>query len=478
LSYWGFNPIEARQNSQRANASPLDMEHPYPPTFFEGAGTAAVKGFVSSVDEAVLTAHDFASPYLVKSGLESKETADKISDEGLQTIKSLMPDPRTTGTAGQVTYGLMNILPQVAAGTMIGGPLGAITLPSTIQAYKELRTSLDKGIDPDTSLKLAALTGVTTGIGIGIPVGFGSTIAFKSATGAASNLMLGMLQRGSTGKILEQNGYKDIADQYNAIDGAAMLADVVLGGAFGLFAKHAPETKIPENIPPETVRNPSGWGHIEPTPSMINLALAGNAIRKAHESIPFISANSEAAAAHSEAIRIVSEQLARGEQADIPKNLFEKAQFVVRDGVGFFKDKFDSVIEKKPGENDLESAIRRAIKEHQKDYDIENVSLKELEKQAELRGLRAEHLIVPEDFKGVDMATGEETKPVIKEMMPKTETVEPDLSNPEVSAKEIPDQNGNKTTVEKENKQIDIEAKQAEKKISAMEAAIACFFGD
>ncbi len=175
-------------------------------------------------------------------------------------VKRLTPDAATTGTAGQVLYGLFDMGSQAVVSTLAAGPAGAAAAVTSLQGFSEFERLRGEGVDYSTAREVALVHGLTAGAGTVIPMSIGlraggalaegvgaqlSRSALGNAAGtvvraapdiayaAGTNVAFGMAMRGSTASILRNNGYEDMASQYDVFDKQAMAIDAVLGLAFG-----------------------------------------------------------------------------------------------------------------------------------------------------------------------------------------------------------------------------------------------------
>jgi hypothetical protein len=87
--------------------------------------------------------------------------------------------------------------------------------------------------DKETADKLAIGSALFSGVAALLPGGYGETFAARIASGAVANTTFGVLQRDMMHTGLQDAGYTDMAKQYVPLDGAAMMADGILGTVFG-----------------------------------------------------------------------------------------------------------------------------------------------------------------------------------------------------------------------------------------------------
>ena len=185
-------------------------------------------------------------------------------------------DPRTTGPAAQVAGSMARGLTIMGAGSLLGGPVAGAGLLGATEGYNDFADSTAAGLDQNTALAKAGLTGGAAFAGAFLPMkvsgrlamglaGMGleaevagnaalsralfgsaraaatmsSTIVGRYGTAMAVNTGFGIANRYLTSALLYNAGHVEMADQYKALDAQALASDAVLGLAFG------------------------GWGHVE-----------------------------------------------------------------------------------------------------------------------------------------------------------------------------------------------------------------------
>lgn len=202
---------------------------------------------------------------------QSKVEVRPIGDASFQAMqKWAEPDPAYTGFLGRTTHGVARGFTIVGLGSMAGGPYVGAALLGATEAHSTYRSLEEQGVNESTRLKVAAVQGVTAFAGAALPMtvpasaarslgllsaeaaaagkttlaGFysaaassaqvaGGTWARRIGTGIAANNLMGMSSRGLTSEILENAGYADMAKQYQVLDAEGIVADTILGAAFG-----------------------------------------------------------------------------------------------------------------------------------------------------------------------------------------------------------------------------------------------------
>lgn len=355
MSYFGFNPVSQNQQLDNAASNPVGGKSDTGPGFFDGAATSALAGLYSGLvakpDQALWGAIDAAvSPVarFVNDTLGVNDTSAEFAAEqrklAEQQVGRLTPSAGTTGTAGQVLYGLFDMGSQAVAGTLIGGPIGGAAAVSGLQGFSEFEHLRAQGVDLSTAQDVALVHGVTAGAGTLIPMsiglraggvlaeGVGSQIArtgesaLRNATAAAAraapdiayaagtNVAMGMSLRGVTSSLLSERGYDDMAAQYRVFDSQALAIDAVLGVAFGGVGRFINSRGEAVN-PPEFSRTD------------IDAALTANIAQHAEiHTAPGIPINVLSRNAHAQALQKAMRDLSEGQPVDVAA-LADRASF-------------------------------------------------------------------------------------------------------------------------------------------------------
>jgi Zeta toxin len=123
------------------------------------------------------------------------------------------------------------------ASTMVmtapAGPVATFSALASTEGASAYQDALDQGVAGGTAAKLAALHGLFAGAGATAPMVFGSALATRLLTGAASNVTFGTVGRAADSSILRNDGYTEMADQQQVFDRSQMLVDLVMGLGFG-----------------------------------------------------------------------------------------------------------------------------------------------------------------------------------------------------------------------------------------------------
>ncbi|HET6807282.1 MAG TPA: hypothetical protein VFH59_17745 [Frateuria sp.] len=219
----------------------------------EGLATAAPKGLAGAFAKMADLSNDFldtdvgqtvslALPFaraahnvMTPEMRENANAATKAAAEWAATGS----DPRKTGTAGRILTGTTEGLTLGLAGGAVAGPWGAAGLLGATEGYAGYKEAKAQGVDETTAREQGGITGITSAIGAFLPLKYGKDLWQTIVGGTAANVTLGAAQRGLTSKVLEDNGYRDMAAQYRIFDGEAMTADLILGAAFGWMGHYS-----------------------------------------------------------------------------------------------------------------------------------------------------------------------------------------------------------------------------------------------
>lgn len=272
MSYFGLNPVNQNQQLDEAASNPAGFNSDV--GFFDNAVGAALSGLYSGLvakpDQLLWAGMDkIVSPIaqLVNENTSLNDTSVSYIAEqrklAEQQVKRLTPDAATTGTAGQVLYGLFDMGGQAVVGTTLGGPVGGAAAVTSLQGFSEFERLTAQGVDFRTAQEAGLVQGITAGAGTLIPMSLGlraggalaegvaaqlartgeSSVRRAAATAvratpdiayaAGTNIAFGMAQRGLTAKTLRDGGYSEMANQYDVLDRQAIAIDAVLGVAFG-----------------------------------------------------------------------------------------------------------------------------------------------------------------------------------------------------------------------------------------------------
>ena len=353
MSYFGLNPVNQNQQLDEAASNPAGFNSDV--GFFDNAVGAALSGLYSGLvakpDQLLWAGMDkIVSPsaQFVNENTSLNDTSVSYIAEqrklAEQQVKRLTPDAATTGTAGQVLYGLFDMGGQAVVGTTLGGPVGGAAAVTSLQGFSEFERLTAQGVDFRTAQEAGLVQGITAGAGTLIPMSLGlraggalaegvaaqlartgeSSVRRASATAvratpdiayaAGTNIAFGMAQRGLTAKTLRDGGYSEMANQYDVLDRQAIAIDAVLGVAFGGVGRFI-------NSRGESTSAPNF------SPVDVDAALAANAAHHAEIDIaPGVPINVLSRNSHIQSLRKAMSDVSQGRPVDVA-SIVESASF-------------------------------------------------------------------------------------------------------------------------------------------------------
>jgi len=164
----------------------------------------------------------------------SEDVQRKFAMDSAAAAQQFAPDPRKSGAAAQVLHGLFSAGTQMVGGTLLTGtPIGGAAVVGASAGVDTRNSLIANGVDKDTADKLAAGSALFSGAGALLPGGVGSKLATRILSGSGIQITAGIANRTMMHVGLEDAGYTDMAKQYMPLDGAAMMADAILGATFG-----------------------------------------------------------------------------------------------------------------------------------------------------------------------------------------------------------------------------------------------------
>ncbi|EOR6016405.1 hypothetical protein J3345_RS01490 [Escherichia coli] len=353
MSYFGLNPVNQNRQLDEAASNPAGFNSDV--GFFDNAVGAALSGLYSGLvakpDQLLWAGMDkIVSPIaqFVNENTSLNDTSVSYIAEqrklAEQQVKRLTPDAATTGTAGQVLYGLFDMGGQAVVGTTLGGPVGGAAAVTSLQGFSEFERLTAQGVDFRAAQEAGLVQGITAGAGTLIPMSLGlraggalaegvaaqlartgeSSVRRAAATAvratpdiaysAGTNIAFGMAQRGLTAKTLRDGGYSEMANQYDVLDRQAIAIDAVLGVAFGGVGRFI-------NSRGESTSAPNF------SPVDVDAALAANAAHHAEIDIaPGVPINVLSRNSHIQALRKAMSDVSQGRPVDIA-SIVESASF-------------------------------------------------------------------------------------------------------------------------------------------------------
>lgn len=308
MTFLATQPKEERQQQQAVAMTPGDPDGFDPGAFegtFSGAGTG-VGRFVSVANQLAGEA-EYQIGALVTRPVDDLFDTDwtssldrRLRQAPAQLTASMTPDPYTTGTVGQVLYGVTGVLAPAAVGTYFGGPAGGMAMAGSFSTQGTFTDLTQQGVDPNTAAGAAVFEGSLMAAGVGLPAAISGKVALNTLLyGPGVNVAQSVIAGQGTGAWLESQGYGELADRYATYDAEMIAADIVLGAAFGYMGARA------GRAPRGTVAQPSTGD--------VDAALV--AINQRHaelDTAPGIPADLAAVKAHSANLQAATEALLDG----------------------------------------------------------------------------------------------------------------------------------------------------------------------
>ncbi|HEJ0123676.1 TPA: hypothetical protein SLO60_001800 [Klebsiella aerogenes] len=353
MSYFGLNPVNQNQQLDDAVSNPagFNSDVGFFDNTFGAAASGLYSGLVAKPDQLLWAGMDkLVSPIAQfvndNTPINDTSAAYIVEQRSLarQQVKRLTPDAATTGTAGQVLYGLFDMGGQAMVGTALAGPAGGAAAVTSLQGFSEFERLKAEGVDFGTAQEAGLIQGITAGAGTLIPMSLGlraggalaesvgaqlartgeSAIRNAAATAAraapdiayaaGTNIAFGMAQRGLTAQTLRAGGYDEMASQYDVFDKQAIAIDAVLGVAFGGIGRFMNSRGESMNAP-------------EFSPIEVDAALSANASHHAEIDVaPGVPVNVLSRDAHIQALQKAMRDVSEGRPVDVA-NIAEPASF-------------------------------------------------------------------------------------------------------------------------------------------------------
>jgi hypothetical protein len=214
MSYFGLNPVNQNQQLDEAASNPAGFNSDV--GFFDNAVGAALSGLYSGLvakpDQLLWAGMDkIVSPIaqFVNENTSFNDTSVSYIAEqrklAEQQVKRLTPDAATTGTAGQVLYGLFDMGGQAVVGSALAGPIGGAAAVTSLQGFSEFERLSAQGVDFRTAQEAGLVQGITAGAGTLIPMSLG-------------------LRAGGVGRFMNSRGESTSAPNFAPVDIDAALA--------------------------------------------------------------------------------------------------------------------------------------------------------------------------------------------------------------------------------------------------------------
>jgi hypothetical protein len=195
-----------------------------------------VRGLFHNIDTVNSTLGPMLGYAPMALGKEQRDSADAATATVSKWAET-GEDPRVTGALGRTVFGPVKGLAIIGATAPVVGPWGAAALYGTTEGHDSYQQDIAAGIDPTTAEEKAAVTGAVSGAGALLPI-VGKGLLQKVAVGIGSNAALDVAGRAATSEVLSANGYTAQAAQQKIFDGQSIMADIILGAAFGAHSHY------------------------------------------------------------------------------------------------------------------------------------------------------------------------------------------------------------------------------------------------
>lgn len=214
-------------------------------------GTMSAGGMFALPDSQEQKQNEAAHLKLMSQGLDM---TDPQADRLRMTAKDVMPDPQTSSTAANIVAQLGRFGGKAVGYMGTGGAPGVLPL-SIDEALTEADRLRQQGVDYQTRTEAGALTGVTTGVSMLLPMS-GATWLTRLGKGVAIGEGSNIGQQAAEKFILQHAGYAQLASQYNPFDPVSLAVGAV-PGVFGAAFGHArvPLTDVVEHLETGGIQN-------------------------------------------------------------------------------------------------------------------------------------------------------------------------------------------------------------------------------
>lgn len=265
----------------------------------------------------------------------------KMLDEGLefsagddfrQQARQWMPDAATSHVAEQTVFGLTRFGTKAVAGAAVAGPVAGAGLVGLDEALTTADDLKRQGVDPLTRSQVGAVVGLTSALGVALPVA-GNTATQTAALVAVGGPLSFMGQQAATREILQAADYTQLADQYDPLDPVGLAVSTIIPAGFGMWAmrgvrmRAAGKTADTPELAPD--RNPAPEGDVaraqdsaqteplRPTPEQVDAARVEMLTQNIERAGLHSADDARAAAMHLDAFARAADDLSAGRRVDV-----------------------------------------------------------------------------------------------------------------------------------------------------------------
>lgn len=182
---------------------------------------------------------------------------DRSAEDARQIMRKTRADPTTMGMVAQGIHGFVSIIPAAIVGGITAGPAGAAAMVSASTGFDKYDELRGQGVDHDTALQGAAITGTVMGVGTALAPYYGSKLVTQLATGLGLNVGAGVAERAGTKEVLETAGYDKIAQQYEAWDKTAVGVDAIIAAGL-VFGGRYMRGRVPQQATDDAMAGRKG----------------------------------------------------------------------------------------------------------------------------------------------------------------------------------------------------------------------------
>lgn len=198
-----------------------------------------------------------------KIALQGPDMNSELGAQLRTKAKDYLPDPQTTGKAGQILGGLSTFASQAIPAGMAGPPgLVALGVQRGVQKSDELK---EQGVDPFTRSVAGVTSGALDAASMVLPM-TGSSRLIAAGKGAAGGVTTSVAQTEAEKLILQHGGYDKLASTYDPFDPVSIALSAVVPAAFGglhspTMAAKAPGAARAEPTRADVILTPEEQAH-------------------------------------------------------------------------------------------------------------------------------------------------------------------------------------------------------------------------
>jgi len=207
-------------------------------------GTTSAGGmFATQTPEERKQAEEARRKVLENDNLFSNEAGDELR----RRAKEVMPDPTSTHASAQIVAGVAEFATQAVSYAAGAGPLAPVLLGADV-GMAEADKLKQQGVDLETRTKAGAVAGTVAGVSIALPVAVPGSIAKTAAAVVVGGPGGFIAQNAAERAILDNAGYKDIANQYDPLDPVGLALSTLVPAGFGAVAVRGARVKAAPTV--------------------------------------------------------------------------------------------------------------------------------------------------------------------------------------------------------------------------------------